>query len=156
MATTTGFVTEHRGWSDRLADRSIALVSQASDMAANYAEIADLVLGRSENDLVSPADAMIDVQNDVQDDIQNEVQARLACAQRTLVRRQADLVRLQATKSSGAGAGALPAHDRFACPELVIEIPQAPELPEYANHAGADVLICPAEQSPLFLSEQLS
>ena len=34
LAATTGFVTEHRGWSDRLADRSVAMVSQASDVAA--------------------------------------------------------------------------------------------------------------------------
>ncbi len=61
LATATGFVTEHRGWSDRLVDRSVAVVSQASDVAAHYAEIADLMLGRGENDLASPADAMIDV-----------------------------------------------------------------------------------------------
>ena len=51
LATATGFVTEHRGWSDRLVDRSVAVVSQASDVAAHYAEIADLMLGRGENEL---------------------------------------------------------------------------------------------------------
>jgi hypothetical protein len=38
LATTTGFVTEHRGWGDLVAERSIALVSQASEVASNYVE----------------------------------------------------------------------------------------------------------------------
>ena len=33
MATITGFVTGHRGWSDRLAERSISMMSQASETA---------------------------------------------------------------------------------------------------------------------------
>src|SRR6476660_1181480 len=98
LATATGFVTEHRGWSDRVVDRSVAAVSQASGVAAHYAELADLMMGRGENDLASPAAVMIAVANDGQDDVQAEVQARLACAQRTLVRRQAELVRLQAIR----------------------------------------------------------
>jgi len=98
LATATGFVTEHRGWSDRLVDRSVAVVAQASDVAAHYAEVADLMLGRGESDLASPADAMIDVANGAQDNVQAEVQAQLACARRTLVRRQAELVRLRAIR----------------------------------------------------------
>ena len=49
LAAATGFVTEHRGWSDRLVDRSVAMVSQASETAAHYAEIADLMLGNSDD-----------------------------------------------------------------------------------------------------------
>jgi len=98
LATATGLVTEHRGWSDRLVDRSVAVVAQASDVAAHYAEVADLMLGRGESDLASPADAMIDVANGAQDNVQAEVQAQLACARRTLVRRQAEPVRLRAIR----------------------------------------------------------
>lgn len=130
LATTTGFVTEHRGWSDRLVDRSVAVVSEASGVAAHYAEMADLMLARGENDLVSPADAMIDVQNDVQGDVQNEVQARLACAQRTLVRRQAQLVRLQALRVQVRALERAPRTIVLPARNVVIQIPQAPELPE--------------------------
>ena len=63
LATTTGFVTEHRGWGDRLAEHSTALLSQASEMAANYAGIAAEVLGRGENDLALPPRAVVGVQN---------------------------------------------------------------------------------------------
>jgi hypothetical protein len=50
LATTTGFVTEHRGWGDRLAENSIAFLSQASEMATNYAGIAGVGLGGGEDD----------------------------------------------------------------------------------------------------------
>jgi hypothetical protein len=130
LATATGFVTEHRGWSDRVVDRSVAVVSQASGVAAHYAEIADLMMGRGENDLASPADVMIDVANDGQDDVQAEVQARLACAQRTLVRRQAELVRLQAIRVQVRALERAPRTIVLPARNMVIQIPQAPELPE--------------------------
>jgi hypothetical protein len=94
LATTTGFVNEHRGWGGQIAERSLALVSQASAMAANYAEIAGAVLGSDENDLDSPSPVLVDIQND----IENQVEGRLACAQRTLVRRQAEVVRIHAMR----------------------------------------------------------
>jgi len=111
LATATGFFTEHRGWGDRILDRSVAVVSQASDVAAHYAEMADLILGRGEeNDLASSEHAVIDVQNDVQ----NDVQAQLACARRTLVRRQAELVRLQAIRVQVRALERAPPHYRLA------------------------------------------
>ena len=55
MAAATGFVSEHRGWSDRLADRSIAVISQASEKATNYAEIAGVLWGSNDSDAVHPA-----------------------------------------------------------------------------------------------------
>jgi hypothetical protein len=130
MATATGFVTEHRGWGDRLVDRSVAVVSQASDVAAHYAEMADLMLGRGENDLATPAHAVIDIQNDGQDDVQAEVQAHLACARRTLVRRQAQLVRLQAIRVQVRALKRAPRTIVLPHRNMVIEIPQAPERPE--------------------------
>ncbi len=110
MATISSSVTAHLGWGDGLAERSIALVSQVSERASNYAQIAALVLGRSEDDWSNPSAVVADLQNEVQDEAQNEVQDeiqneiqaniqnRLACVQRTLVRRQSDLARLQATR----------------------------------------------------------
>lgn len=138
LATATGFVTEHRGWGDRLVNRSIAMVSQASEMAANYAELADTVLERGENDLAGPPRAVFDVENVVQNYVQNyvqnhvqpEVQARLACAQRTLIRRQAEVVRLQAVRVRVRALERAPRTVVWPTQNVVIEIPQAPEMPE--------------------------
>ncbi len=142
LATISSSVT---GWGDGLAERSIALVSQVSEMASNYAQIAGLVMGRSEDDWSNPPTAVADLQNEVQnevqneaqsevqDEIQNEIQAniqnRLACVQRTLVRRQSDLARLQATRirvrvrmlERSPRTIVLPRQD------LVIEVPQSPQ-----------------------------
>jgi hypothetical protein len=125
LATATGFVSEHRGW-DRLVDRSAAVVSQASDVAAHYAEMADLMLGSDVNKLSGSGRNVFDVENPVQ----AEVQARLACAQRTLVRRQAQLVRLQAIRVQVRALERAPRTIVLPARNMVIEIPQAPELPE--------------------------
>jgi hypothetical protein len=121
LATATGFVTEHRGWSDRLVDRSVAVVSQASDVAAHYAEMADLMLGRGENELSGSGRNVFDVENPVQ----AEVQARLACAQ---VRRQAQLVRPQVS-GCRCGLGSAPRAPSFCPPEHVTKF-HRPEPPE--------------------------
>ncbi len=126
MATITGFATGHRGWEDRLALRTISMMSQASEVAANYAGLADSVLGRQEDDLANPALAVIDVNND----IQNDVQARLACAQHILVRRQAELVRLQAMRVQVQALQRAPRTIVWPARNIVVEIPQPPETPE--------------------------
>jgi hypothetical protein len=126
MATITGLATEHRGWEDRLAHRTISMLSQASEVAANYAGMADIVLGGRENDLSRPALAVIDVSSDVQ----NDVQSRLACAQHTLVRRQAELVRLQAMRVRVQALDRAPRTIVWPTRNIVIEIPQTPDIPE--------------------------
>ena len=126
LAAATGFVTEHRGWSDRLADRSVAVVSQASGVAAHYSDMADLMLGRGENDLSRPGRNVFEVGNPVH----AEVQAQLACAQRTLVRRQAQLVRLQAIRVQVRALERAPRTMVLPARNMVIQIPQAPGLPE--------------------------
>jgi hypothetical protein len=40
LAVTNGFVREHSGWAGRLADRSVAMAEQASDLAAGYITMA--------------------------------------------------------------------------------------------------------------------
>ena len=124
LAAVTGFVTAHRGWSDRVVGRSVAVVSQASDVAAHYAEIADLMLGRGENDLSGSGRNVFEVGNQVQDDVQAEVQARVACAQRTLVRRQAELVRLQAIRVQVRALERAPRTIVLPARNMVIQIPQ--------------------------------
>ena len=125
MATITGVATGHRGWEDRLAQRTISMMAQASEVAANYAGLADSVLGRQEDDFANPALAVIGVNNG----IPNDVQARLACAQRILVRRQAELVRLQAMRVRVQALQRAPRTIVWPARNIVVEIPQPPETP---------------------------
>jgi len=62
LAAATGMVSGRQGWGDRLADRSINMISQASERARNYAEIASLVLGSGESDAVNTVQPEISVQ----------------------------------------------------------------------------------------------
>jgi RNase P subunit RPR2 len=124
MAATTGFVSEHRGWGDRLADRSIAMVAQASDEARNYVEIASLVLGRGEVDFVNTSQPEIAIQNEFQDAVQGEVGNQLACMQRVLVRHQVELARLQAMKVQMRMLKRYPRTIVRPAQKIVVEVPQ--------------------------------
>ena len=123
LATTTGFVNQHRGWGDRLAERSLALVSQASVAAANYAEIAGMAMGSGERDSESSSPAVVDVH----DFVQNEVQARLACVQSTLVRREAEMTRVQAMRVQVRMMDRPARAIVWSNPSVVIEVPQPPQ-----------------------------
>jgi hypothetical protein len=124
MAATTGFVTEHRGWGDHIADHSIAMVAQASEEARNYVEIASLVLGRGEVDPVNTAQPEIAVQNEFQDVVQGEVGNQLACMQRVLVRHQIGLARLEAMKVQVRMLKRSPRTMVWPAQKIVVEVPQ--------------------------------
>ena len=96
MAAVTGFVSEHRGWSDHLAERSIAVVSQASQQVRNYAEMASVMWGSGEADAGRPAQLEAAFQNELRDEVQGEVDSHMACMQRVLALHQAKLARVQA------------------------------------------------------------
>lgn len=123
MAAITGLVTGHSGWGDRLADRSIAMMSQAAERASNYAEIAGMILGTSEGD-VRPAQAEIAVQNEFQDEVRGEVANQMACVQRVLVRRRAELAGLQAMRVQVRMLKRSPRTIVWPNRNMVIEIPQ--------------------------------
>jgi hypothetical protein len=123
MAMTIGFVTEHRGWGDRLADRSIAIVSQASERARNYVEIASLMLGSGDGDSVRPLRAVV-----IQNRVRAEVQNRLACTQQVLARRQAEMIRLQAMRMQVRMLKQSPPAFFWSNPKMVIEVPQPPQV----------------------------
>jgi hypothetical protein len=125
MAATTGFVSEHRGWGDRLTDRSIAIMSQASEKARNYVEIASLVLGRGEVDPIDIAQPEIAVQNEFQDVVQGEVGNQMACMQRVLVRHQVELARLQAMRVQVRILKHSPRTIVWPARNVVVEVPQA-------------------------------
>ncbi len=122
-ATVSGLATGHQGWGDRLANRSIATVAEASAIARNYAGIAGMVLG-SDEDSEDQSLALVNIQNDVQ----NEIQPRLACAERILVKRQAQLARLQALKVRLRAVDRMPRTMVWPNPRIVVEVPQLPEM----------------------------
>jgi hypothetical protein len=122
MAATTGFVSEHRGWSDRLADRSIAMMAQASEKTRNYAEVAGVLWGSTEGDTARPVQLEAAFQN--QDEAQREVDNHLACVQRVLARHQAELGRLQAMKVQVRMLKRSPRTMVWPARNMVIEIPQ--------------------------------
>jgi len=129
LATINGFATGHKGWGDRLADRSMAMVAQASGVAKNYAEVAGMVLGTDQTDAAFAPQALLDVQNDVQSDVQNYAQSRLACTERILVKRQAQLARLQALKVRLRTVRRMPRTITWSEPHIVVEVPELPEIP---------------------------
>ena len=124
MAVTTGFVTEHRGWSDRLADRSIAMMSQAAETVGNYAQIAGVLWGNSDADAMPPVEFEAAFQNEFQDEIQGEVDNHLACVQSVVARHQAELARLQAMKVQVRMLKRVPRTMVLPARNVVIEIPQ--------------------------------
>jgi hypothetical protein len=128
MATLTGVVTEHRGWGDRLADRSIALMSRASEKAVNYAEIAKMVLESGERNSTRPPRGVVDLQTDAQKYVQADVQNRLACVQRVLVHRQAEMDRSQAMRVQMRMLERAPRTIVWPNPKIVIDIPQPPQV----------------------------
>jgi hypothetical protein len=124
MAATTGLVSEHRDWSDRLAARSIAMMSQASEQARNYAEMAEVLWGSSEADAVRPAQLEAAFQNELRDEVQGEVDNHMACVQRVLARHQAELARVQAMKVQVRMIKRTPRTIVWPARNMVIEIPQ--------------------------------
>jgi hypothetical protein len=125
MAATTGFVSEHRRWGDRLTDRSIAIMSQASKKARNYVEIATLVLGSDEGDAVNTVQPEIAVQNEFEDVVEGEVGNQMACMQRVLVRHQVELARLQAMRVQVRILKHSPRTIVWPARNVVVEVPQA-------------------------------
>ena len=125
VATISGLANGHQGWCDRLADRSIAMMTQASGAAGNYAEIAGTVLG-SDEDSEDQSLALVNIQNN----IQNEIQPRLVCAERILVKRQAQLTRLQALKVRVRMVERAPRTIVWPDSKIVVEVPQLPEMPQ--------------------------
>jgi hypothetical protein len=100
------------------------MISQASERARNYAEIASLVLGSGESDAVNTVQPEISVQNEFQNEIQGEVENHMACVQRVLVRHQAELARLQAMRVRVRMIKRTPRTIVWPARNMVIEIPQ--------------------------------
>jgi len=139
LAGANGFVTEYRGWAGRLADRSIAMVEQASEMATGHA------------DRATPGRMNVVRMND---DIGRLVcaQVRLAQVQTNLPRHQAEMIRAQVdairvrmlnqtmlnqsmldqSMLDQSISAAIAARPR---PNIVIDVPEPPEPAQIIEHA---------------------
>jgi len=111
LSVTNGLVSEQRGWAGRLSDRSIAMVEQASKIAAGYVNLG--TPDRENDDLNQAVSA----------------QVRLARVRSALGRRRAEVVRVQV---QGIRARVMERGIRavVACPRqnLVIDLPQPPQI----------------------------
>ena len=89
LAAVNGFVSEYRGWAGRLAESSIAMVEQASEMATGYADPATpgrMNVGRKNDDLGRLVCAQVRLA---------QVQSNLARHQAEMIRAQVDAIRVQ-------------------------------------------------------------
>ncbi len=114
MATITGSL---RGWENRLAERSVAMMSRASETATNYAELARVVLGSSEGGAMRSQRTAV------------ATQSSLACLERVLVRRQAEMARLQAMRVQVRMLQRAPRTTVWPMQNIVVEVPQTTDLP---------------------------
>jgi hypothetical protein len=116
LAVTNGFVSEYRGWADRLAGRSISMVEQASQIAAGYAKSG------------TPDSESGCLRRMVRS------QVRLAHVQSNLARRRAEIARVQVegirTQVMERGINAV-----VVCPRRVVitDLPQVPQIFEDDN-----------------------
>ena len=76
-------------------------------------------------------------------------QSSLACLERVLVRRQAEMAGLQAMRVQVRMLQRAPRTTVWPMQNIVVEVPQTWTYPRkpITNHVGADVLICPAKRS---------
>jgi hypothetical protein len=113
LAVTNGFVSEYRGRAGRLAEKSIAMAAQVSEIAADYA---NMTAPGGEND---------DWKRVVR------AQVRMARVQSTLARHRAEMARVQV---QGIRARVLEheIHAAIDCPRqnFVIDVPELPRTPE--------------------------
>jgi hypothetical protein len=123
MATITGSL---KGWGDRLAERSIAMVTQASEKARSYAELAGVLWGSNEGEALQPAQVEVALQNEFQDEAQRVVDTHLACMQRVLARHQAEFARVQARRVPVRMLQRVPRTAVWPMQNIVVEVPQTP------------------------------
>jgi hypothetical protein len=86
LAVTNGLMTGYNGWASRLADKSIAMAEQASEIGSSYLNTGYLNLGHLE---VATADRRYG-------DLQRVAQVNMACVRSTMARHTAEIARAQA------------------------------------------------------------
>ena len=133
LAVANGFVSEYRGWAGRLADKSIAMVEEASEIANGYADPA--TLGRmkmSRMNVVQNEDLGRLVCAQVR---LAQVQTRLPLHQAEMIRAQVDAVRAQMLDQKMLDRRIRVAIAAHPLSNIVIDVPEPPEPAQILEHA---------------------
>jgi hypothetical protein len=137
LGVANGFVSEHTGWADRLADGSLSLLDRVSETATRYAGV---VAMRLDGDNLNLGNLDLRNLNLSDRDGGNRLlaraeisavraQARLACVEGTVARRQGEMARIQAQRIR-ARVREQAFREFIAGPreKLVIDVPETPEV----------------------------
>lgn len=140
LGVANGLVSEHTGWADRLADRSLLLLDRASETATRYAGVVatrldgdNLKLGKLDLGNFNLGDLNLGDRHGgnrllARAEISAvRAQARLACVEGALARRHGEMARLQAQRIRVRVREQ--AREFIASPgeKLVIDVPETPE-----------------------------
>ena len=134
LAAVNGLVSEYRGWAGRLAESSIAMVEQASEMATGYAGPATpspMNVVRMNDDIGRLVCAQVRLAH---------VQSNLPRHQAEMIRAQVDAIRVQMLNPKMLDQSMLDQSSRAAIvarprPNIVIDLPQPPEPGQIIEHA---------------------
>jgi hypothetical protein len=134
LAVVNGFVSEYRGWAGRLAESSIAMVEQASEMTTGYADPVTpsrMNVGRQNDDLGRLVCAQVRLAH---------LQSNLPRHQAEMIRAQVDAIRVQMRNQKMLDQSMLDQsiHAAIAVrprPNIVIDVPQPPEPAQIIEHA---------------------
>ena len=133
LAAVNGLVSEYRGWG-RLADKSIAMVEQASEMATGYADPATpsrMNVVRMNDNIGRIVCAQVRLAH---------VQSNLPRHQAEMIRAQVDAIRAQMLNQKMLDQSMFDQRIRVAIavrprPNIVLDMPQAPEPAQIIEHA---------------------
>lgn len=133
LAAVNGFVSEYRGWAGCLADSSIAMVKQASEMAtwsADPATPGQMNMVQMNDDLGRLVCAQVRLAH---------VQSNLPRHQAEMIRAQVDAIRVQMLDQKMLDQSMLDQSIRAAIaarprPNIVIDLPEPPEPAQTIEH----------------------
>ncbi len=114
LGALNGLMSRLEESAPKLADRSLAVVAQASQIAAGYMHQEDPT-GSDEVEIVNPATIV-------------KAEARLACAEAALARHQAAMARIQAQQLRFPRLQHTPRVITWPGGQIVIDVPEAPVL----------------------------
>jgi ribosomal protein L16 Arg81 hydroxylase len=139
LAAVNGLVSEYRGWAGRLADKSIAMVEEASEIATGYADPA--TLGRMNMGRMNVVQTNDELGRLVCAQVRlARVQTRLPLHQAEMIRAQVDAIRVQMLNQKMLDQRMLDQRIRAAIaahtqPNIVIDVPEPPEPAQIVEHA---------------------
>jgi hypothetical protein len=139
LAVANGFVSEYRGWAGRIANKSIAMVEEASEIATGYGD--PVTLGRVDMGRMNMGPTKDELGRLVCAQVRlAQVQTRLPLHRAEMIRAQVDAVRAQMLDQKMLDQKILDRRIRVAIAahplsNIVIDVPEPPEPAEIIEHA---------------------